>query len=211
MDHLPEILTVYLVYMAATIAPGPAFLAITGAALGVSRRHGVLTALGVSTGTTLWVTATLLGLSVILAEMGFLARALRLAGGAYLVYLGVLALRSALRPGPQAAAEPPQRSTRRSPVGGAYLSGLLVSLSNPKSAVFFVSIMSLLLTPDTPLWAKLASGGGIVVLSFGWYSSVACLLSHRAARSRYRRARRPIEGLLGALLTGFGGHLMVSR
>jgi RhtB (resistance to homoserine/threonine) family protein len=207
MDYLPEILTVYLVYMAATIAPGPAFVVITGAALGVSRRHGVLTALGVSTGTTLWVTATLLGLSVILAEMGFLARAIRLAGGTYLVYLGVMALRSALRPGAQAVAGP----TCKSNPGGAYLSGLLVSLSNPKSAIFFVSVMSLLLTPETPLWAKLVSGGGIVVLSFGWYSSVACLLSHPAASSRYRRARRPIQGLLGALLTGFGGHLMISR
>ena len=207
MEYAPQIAAAWLIYLAAAIAPGPDFLVIAGETLRGSRSRGLFAALGVSTGTCVWVSGTSLGLVLMLAEFSQFSYMLRLLGGLYLLYLGFQALRSAVAPRRvEAAAARTQGGPAR-----AYLSGLLANLGNPKTAVFFLSVLALLAAPGTPAWVHLVTGMGMVAISIGWYSLVAVALSHRRVGRAYGRLRRWIDAVIGGLFTAFGGHLILSR
>jgi threonine/homoserine/homoserine lactone efflux protein len=100
------------------------------------RRAGVLTALGVSAGQAVWALAAAAGAAALLraSEPAFVA--VRLIGAAYLVYLGALAVRSAVRRG----ADPPPETARPRRLA-PLRQGLLSNLGNPKMAVFFTGLL----------------------------------------------------------------------
>ena len=103
-----------------------------------TRRAGIATAAGVSTGQAVWTLATSVGLAAVIAASEPVFRAVKLAGAAYLVLLGIQSLREAMR-----------RRTRPTPDGvapsvgasRAFRQGLLSNLGNPKMAVFFTSLL----------------------------------------------------------------------
>jgi threonine/homoserine/homoserine lactone efflux protein len=102
-----------------------------------ARRAGVATAAGVSSGQAVWTLATSVGLAAVIAASEPLFRAVKLAGAAYLVLLGLQSLRDALRRRTRASerAEPSVGTTQ------AFRQGLLSNLGNPKMAVFFSSLL----------------------------------------------------------------------
>jgi threonine/homoserine/homoserine lactone efflux protein len=206
MEHASNIAGICLIYLFAAMSPGPNLLVIAATATGSSRTHGLCTALGVSTGTLVYTALTMLGLTVVLREMAFLSAALRLGGGAYLIYLGTGALR-------RAAIPDGGLGMRRSPAfaspRAAYASGLLTNLGNPKAIVFYLSLLGILVTPDTPTHVRVAGGGGIVCLSLGWHALFAVVCSAPATRQVYGRARRWIDGGFGCLLLAAGGRLVL--
>ena len=103
--------TIALVWSLTVVSPGPNFLATVQASLVHSRRAGLLVALGIAIGTTIWATASLAGLALLFERVGWLYHAVRLLGAAYLLFLGLRTLLS-LRRGTPAPAE------TRAPVAG---------------------------------------------------------------------------------------------
>src|SRR5207247_277973 len=104
------------------------------------RRSGVATASGVSSGQAIWTLATSAGLAVILVASGPLFLAVRLAGAAYLIYLGVRSLiKAAARSASDDAAA--HGAAGRLPPRAAYWQGLLSNLSNAKMVAFFISLL----------------------------------------------------------------------
>jgi threonine/homoserine/homoserine lactone efflux protein len=199
--------TLYGVYLAAAIAPGQDFLAIAGCSLGGSRRLGVMAALGVAAGTAVWVAGALLGLTALLAGSEALVTGLRIAGGAYLIHLGFVVLRASFRAQPGEDVAPlPVRTAR-----AAFLTGFLANMGNPKTAIFFVSLTSVFITPDTPAWVRLAGGLGMIAIAAVWYSLAACLLSLGRVRRSYLHLRGLIDRVLGAALAGLGLSLLLGR
>jgi len=203
----PQLLSIYLVYLGAAMIPGPNLFVISGASAGTSRAHGVATALGVSTGTMIFSIATLAGLSAVVATIPSVATAVRLCGAAYLVYLGSQALIRAARGG---SVHAPDARVERT-LARAYWVGLLTHLSNPKAVVFYLSLMSIVVTPQTPIGVQLAAAAGLVALSLAWYGSVALALSSEAAQKAYARSARWIDALLGTALVVAGVQLALNR
>jgi threonine efflux protein len=207
MDHASDIVAICGIYLLAAMSPGPNLLVIAGTAMGTSRTHGLYAALGVSAGTLAYTCVTMLGLAIVLREMASLSTALRLGGGAYLAYLGARALRSAAFPDDAGSI----RSRAPASLRAAFTSGLLTNLGNPKALVFYLSLLAILVTPDTPAHVRVLGGTGIVLLSLGWHALVAASFSAPAARHVYGRARRWIDGCVGCLLLAAGGRLVLSR
>src|SRR5205807_8197876 len=102
------------------------------------RRGGVATALGVSAGQATWTVATSAGLAVVLMASGPLFEAIRLAGAAYLVYLGLRSMLRAARP-VDSLRDPSMAPTHRLRPSAAFWQGLLSNLSNAKMVAFFIS------------------------------------------------------------------------
>lgn len=94
---MTEWLAVITITVLAVISPGPDFAMVTRNSLLLSRRAGVLTALGIGLGVLIHVTYTLVGVGLLIQQSLWLFNAIKLAGAAYLVYLGVKMLRT--RPG----------------------------------------------------------------------------------------------------------------
>jgi threonine/homoserine/homoserine lactone efflux protein len=171
------------------------------------RRSGVLTAAGVSTGQACWTLAASAGVVALLqaSEPAFLA--LRLAGAAYLVVLGVQALAGALRgrlDGGLLAESPMRGRTPRA----AFRQGLVSNLGNPKMAVFFTS----LLPQFGASFAALAAFGLLFcTLTLLWLSVYAVVVARAGDLLRRAKVRRWIEGITGGALVALGLRLAAER
>lgn len=178
--------------------PGPTVLLVCAYALGAGRATPLWTAAGVAAGDFVAMSASMLGLGALLAASGEAFAALRLLGGAYLVFLGVklwraapgggLAARRAARPGPRMAAH-----------------AFAVTATNPKSIVFFIAFTPLFLDPA----AALAPQAAVMIATFTAIGGANALLYALAAsRLRDGLARPSVLRWLnrggGAALIGMG-------
>ncbi|CCQ73795.1 LysE family translocator [Magnetospira sp. QH-2] len=208
MEHLPNLLAIAGIWLAGVMTPGPNLLATVHFTLSRSRNHGLLVVLGLATGTTLWATASAFGLAALFARVEWLYLLLKLAGAGYLIFLGV---RLMLSKGIGSVIH--RASCESRPRGGitTFRVGILTSLSNPKTAVFFASLYASLMPLDPPLWLQLSSIAAIVTISISWYGTMAILFSdHRVAR-RYEAARLWIDRVTGGIFIGVGTAIAVER
>ena len=163
-----------------------------------SRSAGLATALGVAAGQACWTVATSIGLAALLVASKPLFVALKLAGAAYLVYLGLQALRHAIRPVIRAA-EPtagPLLLPRR-----AFRQGMLSNLGNPKMAVFFTSLLPQF---GSSFWSLLALGLGFCSLTLAWLSAYSFAVARARDLLHRPRIRRSLDALAGTFLVAFG-------
>jgi threonine/homoserine/homoserine lactone efflux protein len=144
-DLAIAIATIAVVQLMGTISPGPSFLIVSRTAVAESRSSGLLLALGLAIGTVIWAVSALLGLKALLTAFGSLYLAMKIAGGAYLLYLAVRLWRHAAEP-----LAPPRGE--EAPPGGidAIRRGILAQLANPKVAVFYGSVFVTMLPAATP-------------------------------------------------------------
>ena len=161
------------------------------------RRGGVRTAVGVSLGQAVWALATSFGVAALLraSEPAFLA--LRLAGAAYLLYLGGQALWSAARREEHRAALPNR------PRGSALRQGLVSNLGNPKMAVFFTSLLPQF-APGGSFAGLFGLGLVFCSMTLAWLTLYAFAVARAGDVLRRPRIRRWIEGLTGSVLVALG-------
>lgn len=195
---MTELLAVITITVLAVISPGPDFAMVTRNSLLLSRRAGVLTALGISLGVLLHVAYTLLGVGLLVQQSLWMFRALQLAGAAYLVWLGI----GMLRARPQAAAAAPSATPLSD--RAALRTGFLTNALNPKTMVFIVSLFMQVVGPDTPLAVQLGYGAFIAGAHFAWFVLVASCLSTAAVRNRMLAMRLWIDRVFGGVLVLLG-------
>jgi threonine efflux protein len=205
MQELLFLSSVAALYVMLAISPGPNFLVITMAAVSESRRHALLVGLGVSTASVLWASLAAVGLGVVISHFSGLQRLLQIAGGLYLLYIGIRLIRNARLPLPESSAQAGRGGWQ------AYRYGLATNLTNPKSLVFFSSAFATLFTPGLSVWARVAAVGVVAVISITWNVLVATLFSKTSTRQGYRHAKRWIDRISGGLLALFGLRLIFSR
>jgi threonine efflux protein len=214
-----RLLPLLVVWILAVISPGPDFLVTVQQATSRSRRHGILAGLGVSTAILLWATASMLGLSMVLARISWLYDTVRMAGAAYLVYLGVRTLWAARRNPYAAEAGPapeevPGRETTTGRPGGlarAWRLGFLTNIGNPKAVVFFGSLLGALLPADTGVTLRVVVVVGLAVTAASWFTVVAALFGLPPIVNLYRRGRRWIDRITGVIFIALGGRLALER
>ncbi len=209
-DLWTGLVTITLVWTVTVLSPGPNFLATVQAALGRSRRAGLEVALGISVGTTIWATASLLGLGLLFQSAGWLYHAVRIAGACYLIFLGVATLLSARRP----ATQPAGPASATGPAAGglwAVRRGLLTDLSNPKAAAFFTSLFAVAVPPGAPFWFDAAIVALVVAIAGGWYALCACAVSLAPVAAVYRRAQRAVTAAAGVVFVALGLRLASER
>src|SRR5437867_2164263 len=93
---MKSLLILFIVHLLALMTPGPDFFIVSKAAISGSRRAAMMTALGVSVGVVAWAALALLGLHLLLQRVTWLQTFTRLAGGAYLVYLGFMMFKASM-------------------------------------------------------------------------------------------------------------------
>jgi len=185
------------------MTPGPDTAVTVRSALVGGRAAGLMTALGVATGLTLWAVATSAGMVALLLTSEPMFLAVRYAGAAYLVLLGIQALRAALRsPG---RLEPAARARSRLRPSAAFRQGLVSDLGNPKIAVFFASLLPQFAPPGRAAFGVLLLLGVMfAALTVGWLTLYTVLVARAGEVLHRPRLRRAIEGATGAILVGLG-------
>ena len=202
MGELAAFLAVALVVIC---TPGPdTALTVRNSLLG-TRRAGIFTALGVSTGQVIWTFAASIGIAALLVASEPAFQALKLVGAAYLIWLGVQTLWSVVRRRSPARASEPRRAV--SP-RQAWRQGVLSNLGNPKSAAFFTSLLPQF---GDSFVVLLALGLLYSALTLTWLSGYAVAVARAGEVLRRERVRRALDAVTGAVLVAFGIRLATER
>jgi threonine efflux protein len=201
MATMGILVPVFAVFIPALLLPGPDFVAVVRSSMTRGTTAGLQTTIGVSIGLAFYATLSLLGLSAVLVQYQWLTWAVRLLGGAYLIYLGIRLLRSK----PVAT----DNDMARGPVrGNALLFGFLVTLTNPKAIVLFASVFATAVTGSTPGWLMMLMIGLVVASALVWYSIVSLFMSSAPVVRRFQHARHWIERVAGASFLLIGGRII---
>ncbi|MFC0597781.1 LysE family translocator [Streptomyces palmae] len=197
-----------------TIVPGLDTALVLRSAATHGRAHAFATALGIGTGALAWGAAAACGASALLTASQTAYTALRVAGAAYLLWMGIGMLR-ALRREPVAAGPHPEQRTVR--LSGSYRRGLTTNLLNPKIGVFYMAMLPQFVPADT---SHLAMGLLLALVhdieGMLWFTllilgteRVAALL--RRLKVSRRAAQRSLDATTGTVLIGFGLNLALSE
>jgi threonine/homoserine/homoserine lactone efflux protein len=194
------------------VTPGQDMALVMRNALLRGRRSGILTALGVATGLATWAVATSLGLAALLVASEPLFVAIKLAGAAYLVVLGIQALRGALRPDPSPSTRGEDGSARPTAPSVAYRQGVISNLGNPKIAVFFTSLLPQFTPRDDASFVTLLPLGLVFcVLTLAWLTGYALAVARAGDVLRRPTIRRTLDGVMGAVLVALGLRLATAQ
>ncbi len=202
---MTSVVTFALLWMVAVVTPGPNVLLITGTALDASRRVALCTVAGVLVGTVGWGLAGFFGVGLLFSAAPWVYVGLKIVGGAYIVYLGLLLLLRKDAPAAETLAVGRHSGWR------AFRRGLMTQLSNPKSGAFVTTIFAATMPREAPLAAGLTAIAVMVAISGSFYGLWIWGLGLGAIRTRYLRARRAIERVTGALFMAFGVNIAISR
>ncbi|WP_394781580.1 LysE family translocator [Undibacterium sp.] len=189
------------------MSPGPSFVMVARTAVTSSRANGLAAAVGMGLGGSLFTAAALLGLQTVMASVPTLYMLLKIAGGAYLAYLGYKIWKGAKSPlmAGDGNSEAPRQSPKRS-----FLLGLGTQLSNPKTAIFYGSVFASLMPHDVPKALLLVLPVIIFCIEAGWYSIVAMMLSSVSPRDAYLRYKSWIDRVAGGVMGLLGLRLVVT-
>lgn len=192
------------------VIPGPSVLFVIGRSLAYGRRGGLLSVLGNGLGTLPLVAAVALGVGTIVAQSAVLFTVIKMLGAAYLVYLGIQAIRHRGDGNVTDAGASAHRSLRTSVM---LRQGFIVGITNPKTIVFFVAVL--------PQFVNFSAGNipvqmmllGLLAVTIGFLCDAIWALLAGTARQWFARSPRRMSGIRasgGALMVGLGVGLAVS-
>jgi threonine efflux protein len=206
MDFWHGFAVITVVHLLAAASPGPDFAYVTRQSLVHGRRAGLLASAGIALGLSIHIVYSAAGLAAIIAHSVHWMTAIKLAGGCYLLYLGIKGLRAGAQGAPaetlaQVAPASPLRQ-----IG----SGFLCNALNPKAPIYFLALFTVVLSPGLPLPTLLAYGAWIMLLQWAWFSLVAVLFAHHSIRNRLFSVRHWIDRAFGATLVALGVRVLVT-
>lgn len=205
--ELQNLIVVYAAYVVASASPGPSNMAIMATAMHRGRASALAFAGGVMTGSLFWSSLAATGVSALLAAFAQAMIALKIAGGLYLLWLAWKSARSALAG--QASQATLQRETPT--LRALYRRGLMLHLTNPKSILSWIAIMSIGLGENAHAATVFAIMGGCAILGATIFFGYALIFSTAPMVRLYNRARRAIEATVAMVFAFAGVQLLLSR
>lgn len=194
------------------LSPGPTLAVVTRNAAAFGRGPGIATALGIGTANTAHAAASALGLSIALRQSPAAFDVIRIAGAAYLAWLGASGLwRLATRGAAAGFGRAERGDPARRPFGG-FTQGVLTNLLHPPVAMFYLSYLPQFIKPTDPFLARYALLASVHVgLSTGWMSICAVAVDRLARVLRTPTVARVIEALAAGSLLVLGLALAMGR
>ena len=181
--------------LALLLIPGPAVLYIVTRSVTQGRRAGFVSVLGIHAGTLVHVAAAAFGLSAILVRSSAAFHAIKYAGAAYLIFLGIMKFRNA---GSKSDAPPAPRES----LGQIFRKGIAVSVLNPKSALFFFAFFPQFIDPTGNVVAQTLTLGFIFLIMGMTSDSMYAIAAGSAGN--WIRSRRITEYVSGSVFIALG-------
>lgn len=225
-----QLLAFALATVVILIVPGPDLMLMLKNAAKAGRSGALWTATGIMVGNTVVATAAALGVTALLLNFSGVFTAVKIAGGVYLLFLGVQAFRSYLRLRREAKARAAEAAagtaadgtepatgaielvsavTPTSSRGRSFRQGLLSNLLNPKLAAFYLSLFPQFeLSALGPVSGHLVLAGVFVAIALVWYVLLVAFLAGLGSVFQRPAVARRTEAVAGASLVGIGGFLL---
>ena len=206
-QYWTELAGLMAVFSVMIVAPGADFALVVRQAIAHGRRAAMLASVGIGCSLLFHISYTILGIGLIVSKSLLLFSLLKWAGAAYLVYLGIVALRA---PGLAVDVREDKRADGLS-AWKLFAMGFVTNALNPKPVLFFLSLFSLLVSPQTP--AVIQAGYGLVMASalILWFFGVSIVFTSRPVRGRFLAMGRWLNRVTGAMFIGLGLRLALQQ
>lgn len=206
-QYWPEFLSLAIVHFLAVILPGPDFAITVRQSMRYGHVIGCLTALGIGLGISVHVLYTLIGIGLFIQKHEWLMFGFKIAGAAYLCYLGWTLLKS------QGSAQPAMWEEDIMPKDSiskfkALSTGFMTNALNPKATVFFLAIFTSLVSAQTPLKIQIFYGVWMCMVNAVWFILVSLLFSQSRIRQAFLKKESLIERGIGVVLLGMACKLV---
>lgn len=207
MDILHGLLILTVVHTLAAASPGPDFVFVSQQTLANGKRTGLLCSLGIALGLSVHIAYSALGLATVVAHSSELLSWIKILGGCYLIFLGFKGLKARASAGGivELGKKAPESALKT--IGAGFLCNAL----NPKAPVYFLSLFTLVLSPDMPLYQVAIFGLWIMLIQLIWFSFVVFVLSIPAVNRRFQRAGHWVDRILGGAMVLLGIKLLVGK
>jgi RhtB (resistance to homoserine/threonine) family protein len=197
MAYLDEFILIALAHFFAVASPGPDFAIILKQSISYGRRNALFASAGVGLGILVHVTYCLLGVALIIAQSETLFNWLKYLAAAYLAYMAFQALQA--KP---ANGEVQKMSTHLSdePVSRSFSKGFLTNALNPKATLFFLSLFTIVIDPNTPSLVQAGYGVYMALATWVWFSFSSLILSKTQVRAFFLKSGHWFDRGIGIVL-----------
>lgn len=218
MEYLTAWALLASIQLAATMSPGPAFALSVKNALVFGRGVAMAGAVGLGFGVLVHVVLVLTGVSWLITQSDLAYNIIKYVGAAYLIYIGGKSLWSSLKAFRARKAAQSAGGTYEVDVSSArsekswrdaLVQGFVTNVFNPKAIVFFASVLSQFIAPDTPVFMKLIYAATCVSTEILWFIVVGFVLTHPALQQRFLAVTHWIDGAFGGMITALGVKIAV--
>ncbi|CAN7506760.1 LysE family translocator [Pseudomonas brassicacearum] len=193
------VLTVFLVYLAGVVIPGPNFVAVVHKAVAATRSEALALVAGIVLVNLFWSTCAIVGLGVVFAALPWAALVVKVLGAAYLMWFGFRLLINAGRSAPGPLNDAVAGSCRQS-----FIQGVITNIGNPKSMAFYAAVFSAAAPAHVSPGTFLSMLAVVVMVSMAWYAMVAIALSQPRIACAYQGRKKAIDRLCGGLILSLG-------
>jgi threonine/homoserine/homoserine lactone efflux protein len=202
MTYLEQFFIIAGVHLLAVASPGPDFAIILKQSIRYNRRTAIFTSVGIGAGILLHVTYSLIGVGIIIASDGRLFSALKYIAASYFCYIAWHGLRAKKPQGTLDDKGLPSKDHNNSipSASSAFFTGFLVNGLNVKATLFFVSLFSVIVLPETPFPIQLAYGLYMALATAIWFVCLSYLLTHHKVRYFLQIKGYLLDRLMGAVL-----------
>ena len=195
---LDQLLVIVSVTALVMIIPGPDMILVVRNTFVGGRGAGLQTSAGILAGNLVHISYCLLGIGLIISQSIVAFSVIKFAGAAYLVYLGIVSLRSgATMLDTSDVADP--RPTRI-----WFVQGFVNNLLNPKGTLFYLGVFTTVIAPETPSRTMLLLVVAMMTVSASFWLLFVCTLDHPIIRSSVERSQLTVNRIFGALLIFLG-------
>lgn len=193
--------TVAIAHFLALLSPGPDFVLVVKSAIKNNGKNAAGVALGIASANALYIVLCLIGVGSILAASIFIMVGLKIVGGLFLIYLAIQALRARKTSYKNIdITDPTNSDVIKTTFLKEFVTGFMSGILNPKNLLFYLSLFTVVLTPEIGFAFQLGLGIWMTIKVFLWDLSIIFLLSTRKVRSKFTKAAYYIDKVTGVLL-----------
>lgn len=193
------VLTVFVVYLAGVVIPGPNFVAVVHKAVAGTRSQALALVAGIVLVNLFWSICAIAGIGFVFAAFPWAALVVKMLGAAYLMWFG---LRLLIKAGKQVAR--PGNDDVSGHWRQSFFQGLITNIGNPKSMAFYAAVFSAAAPAHESIGTFVSMLAVVVVVSMVWYGMVASALSQPRIAIAYQRRKKAIDRLCGGLIVCLG-------
>jgi threonine/homoserine/homoserine lactone efflux protein len=213
MSYIEQFFLIAAVHLLAVASPGPDFAIILKQSIRYDRRTAVFTSFGIATGILLHVTYSLVGIGLIIASDERLFTALKYIAASYFCYVAWHGLRAKKPESSQKESlslNTEDKASQMPSAKKAFFTGFLINGLNVKATLFFVSLFSVIIAPETPFSIKLSYGLYMTLATAAWFVLLSYLLTHHRVRTFLQVKGYILDRVMGGVLLLLAVQLVLS-
>ena len=209
--YLFELASLMAIFSFAIVSPGADLAMVMRQSLVHGRRAAIVTSFGIGASLMFHLTYTILVLGLIISQSIYLFNIVKWCGVAYLVYIGVKALRASKADLSVAAVKDGEDGKGEQSLLRAFGLGFLANALNPKAVFFFLSIFSTVVSAHTPMAVKFGYGLVMAICLIAWFVSVSLFMTTPRMRAAFGRASQWIDRASGLVFIALGIKLATEK